>query len=134
MHQNKCCAAADGKTSFLKPQGTSSSLSKDSSSFSLKQGWRSSYATCVCEQKHLISWLEREHKEEGMNEPARSVSSVPRLFADETLAFIFCFKREESMAMPAEHEVLVPRQLFPLFLKTFPSWILGRCNYCAVNL
>lgn len=29
------------------------------------------------------------------------------------LAFIFCFKREECMAMPAEHEVLLPRQLSP---------------------
>lgn len=55
-------------------------------------------------------------------------------FADEILAFIFFFKREESMAMPAEHEVPLPWQLSPSFLKSFLSWILGRCNYCAVNL
>lgn len=43
---------------------------------------------CVNE-KHLISWLEREHKEEEMNEAAQSVSSVPRLFAAISIHILF---------------------------------------------
>ena len=69
----------------------------------------------MCDEKQCISWLERQQKEKGIDEPAQIVSSIPRLFADEILAFIFCFKREESMAMPAEHEVLLPRQISLFF-------------------
>lgn len=50
-----------------------------------------------------------------INEPAQCAPSVLRLFADEILGFIFCFKREENMATPAEHEVLLPCQLSPSF-------------------
>jgi len=56
----------------------------------------------------------KEHEEVGINEPAQCVSRVLWLFADEVLEFIFCFRREESMATPAEHEAL-------LFLPQQPS-------------
>lgn len=94
--------------SFQRPQGSSVKYS------SFFQTRLDILIFHVCEQKHFISW---QHKEEGMNEPVQSVSSVLRLFADEILAFIFCFKREECMPMPAEHEVLLPRQLSPFFWK-----------------
>lgn len=53
-----------------------------------------------------------------MNEAAHCVSSARRLFADEILAFTL-FQREESVATPAEREVLLRCQFSPLF-ENFP--------------
>lgn len=50
-----------------------------------------------------------------MNETAQVSLVFVCLFADEILAFIFCFKREESMAMPAEHEFQCLASFPPLF-------------------
>lgn len=82
--------------------------------------------------------IHKEPAEQGMKE--QSLSRVSCLFPDEILEFTLCFKREESMATPAEHEALLllphqPSFLSPPSFENFSlSWILGRCNYCAVDL
>lgn len=82
----------------------------------LKPGWTSLNATCVWTQTWNFMADDNTRKR-GWMKQYKVYSSVPRLFADEILAFIFCFKREESMAMPAEHEVLPPHQPSPSFWK-----------------
>lgn len=68
---------------------------------------------CVCVNKN-ISWLEDRRKN------STSVSCVPTLFADEILAFIFCFKKggEHSDACRAWSSPASP--VLPLF-----SWKLS---------
>lgn len=88
---------------------------------------------CVNE-KHLISWLEREHKEEEMNEAAQSVSSVPRLFAAISIHILFQEGGVHGDACRAWSSPAPPAFTPPPLLKTSHSWILGRCNYCAVNM
>lgn len=74
--------------SFVERQGSSANIPKDLF-FSLKTRWDIFICQMCVNEKHLISWLEREHKEEEMNEAAESVSSVPRLFAAISIHILF---------------------------------------------